>query len=153
QSFESIAAYSRAGFSLTGDGEPERLDGANVTVDFFRVFGQQMPHGRDFTPEEGMPGKNLVCILSYGLWQRRFGGDKGVVGRSLILNDIPTQVVGIAPPDFDFPSKTALWIPVGLNPQQTGYHFLRPVGRLKPGVTPTQAHAELTRLIENFALA
>jgi predicted permease len=153
QSFESITAYSRTGFSLTSDGEPERLDGANVTVDFFRVFGQQMLHGRDFAPEEGAPGKNLVCILSYGLWQRRFGGDKGVVGRSLILNDIPTQVIGVAPPDFDFPSKTALWIPVGLNPQQTGYHFLRPIGRLKPGVTPMQAHAELTRLIENFALA
>src|SRR5262245_54170460 len=152
QSFESIAAYSGAGFSLTGEGEPERLEGANVTVDFFRVFGQRMLHGRAFAPEEGTAGKNLVCILSYGFWQRRFGGDSGVVGRSLTLNDIPTQIVGIAPPDFDFPSKTALWVPVGLNPQQTSYHFLRPVGRLKPGVTAMQAHAELTRLIENFAL-
>jgi putative ABC transport system permease protein len=153
QSFESIAAYSRAGFSLTGDGEPERLDGANVTVDFFRVFEQHMLRGRAFAPEEGTPGKNLVCILSYGFWQRRFGGDKGVVGRSLILNDIPTQVIGVAPPDFDFPPKTDLWVPVGLNPQNTGYHYLRPIGRLKPGVTATQAHAELTRIIENFALA
>ena len=66
ESFESIAAYSRAGFSLTDAGEPERLDAANVTVDFFRVFGQQMLHGRAFVPEEGTPGKNLVCILSYG---------------------------------------------------------------------------------------
>jgi putative ABC transport system permease protein len=66
QSFESLAAYSRAGFNLTDAGEPERLDGANVTVDFFRVFGQQMLHGRAFVPEEGTPGKNLVCILSCG---------------------------------------------------------------------------------------
>ena len=153
QSFESLAAYSRAGFSLTDASEPERLDGANVTIDFFRVFGQQMLHGRAFAPEEGTPGKNLVCILSYDFWQRRFGGDRSVVGKSLNLNNIPTQVVGVAPPDSDFPSKTALWIPVGLNPQQTGYHYLRPVGRLKPGVSTTQAHAELRRLIENFASA
>jgi predicted permease len=153
QSFESITAYSRSGFSLTGTGEPERLQGANVTVDFFHVFGQQMLYGRPFVTEEGTPGKNLVCILSYGFWQRRFGGDPAVIGRSLNLNDIPTQVVGIAPPGFDFPSSTALWIPVGLNPQQMGFHYLRPVGRLRPGVSGTQAHAELTHIIENFASA
>jgi predicted permease len=153
QSFESLAAYSRAGFNLTDAGEPERLEGANVTVDFFRVFGQQMLHGRSFVPEEGTPGKNLVCILSHGFWQRRFGGDPAVIGRSINLNNFPTQIVGIAPPDFDFPSKTALWIPVGLNPEQMGYHYLRPVGLLKMGVSTTQAHLELTRLIENFANA
>src|SRR5262249_42338981 len=153
QSFESLAAYSGAGFNLTEAGEPERLDGANVTVDFFRVFGQQMLYGRAFVPEEGTPGKNLVCILSYGFWQRRFGGDSGGIGREVKLHNFSTQLVRIASPAFDCPSNTALWIPVGLNPQQMGFHYLRPVGRLKPGVSATQAHAELTRIIENFARA
>jgi putative ABC transport system permease protein len=153
QSFESLAAYAKTSFSLTDAGEPERLEAANVTVDFFRVFGQQMRYGRAFAPEEGLPGKNLVCVLSYGFWRQRFGGDPAIVGKTLNLNNIPTEVVGVAAPDFDFPPKTALWIPVGLNPQQMGFHYLRPVGRLKPGVSAMQAHAELTRIIENFASA
>src|SRR5574341_2378167 len=80
QSFESLAAYAKTSFSLTDVGEPERLEAANVTVDFFRVFGQQMRYGRAFAPEEGLPGKNLVCVLSYGFWRQRFGGDPAIVG-------------------------------------------------------------------------
>src|SRR4029077_10931142 len=83
RSFEKIAAYATDDFNFTGMGEPERLLGANVTLNFFDVLGQKPMLGRTFLPEEDSPGKNLVCILSYRFWHRRFGGDPKVVGHSL----------------------------------------------------------------------
>ena len=83
QTFEKIAGYSDAGLNLTGAGEPARLVGANVSYDFFSVMGQAPLHGRTFLPRECAPGNNLVAILSYELWQRRFGGDPGIIGKAL----------------------------------------------------------------------
>ena len=151
--FEKLAAFADSNFNFTGTGEPERLLGANVTLDFFDVLGQQPILGRTFLPEEDTPGKNLVCVLSYRLWQRRFGGYPNIVGQSLNLSDIPTQVVGVMPSGFEFPKNTELWIPVGLDAQKTSPYYLRAIGRLKPGVTAIQAQAETTRIGQNFARA
>ncbi len=148
--FEKMAAYGRAGFNLTGVGEAERLNGANVTLDFFSILGQQPLYGRTFLQQEDTPGKNLVTILSYELWQRRFGGDPGIVGRSLNLNNVPTLVVGIMPPGFGFPDKTELWIPMGLNPQRHNCYCYSAIGRLKPGVTEAYAEREIASLTDEL---
>lgn len=152
-SFERIAAYAAGDFNFTGMGEPERLLGANVTLNFFDVLGQKPMLGRTFLPEEDSPGKNLVCILSYPFWQRRFGADPKAVGQSLNLNDIPTEVVGVMQPGFEFPRNAELWIPLGLDSQKTSPYYLKVIGRLKPGVTLVQAQVDTTGIGQNFARA
>jgi putative ABC transport system permease protein len=150
--FEKIAAYSSAGFNLTGGASPERLQASAVTADFFDVLGVQPGWGRAFLQEEDTPGKNLVCILSYGLWQRRFGGDPQILGQSLLLNNIPTEVVGIMPPGFAYPNRNVeLWLPFGLNPQRTSPYTLTGIARLKPGVPVSQAESETTDIFWNAA--
>ena len=152
QSFEKIAAYNSPGFNLTGSADPERLQGAAVTADFFDVLGVQPAWGRAFRAEEDAPGKNSVCILSYGLWQRRFGGDPQILGQSLLLNDMPTEVVGIMPQGFAFPNRNVeLWIPLGLDPKRTAGYTHRGIARLKPGVSVSQAEADTTTIFWNAA--
>jgi predicted permease len=150
--FEKIAAYSPIGFNLTGGVSPERLQAAAVTVDFFDVLGIQPAWGRSFLPEEDTPGKNLVCILSYSLWQRRFGGDLQMLGKPLLLNNVPAEVVGIMPPGFAYPNRNVeLWLPVGLNPQRLFPYTLIGIARLKPAIQVSQAEAETTDIFWNAA--
>ena len=151
--FERFGAYAQDNFNLTGLGEPERIRGAKVTLDFFDALGQQPFLGRTFFPAEDVPGKNLVCVLSYGLWQRRFGSDPTILGRTLTLDNISTEVVGIMAPAFDFPKTTDIWIPLGLDPQKTSPYYLRAIGKLKPEITAAQAQAETTAIGQNFARA
>ncbi len=152
QTFERIAAYDGGtGFNLTGKGEPGRLSGTVATYDFFQVLGQEPLYGRTFLEEEDTPGNNNVTILSYDLWQRRFGGDPAIVGQSLNLNSVPTSVVGIMPRGFDFPDHTELWVPVGLNRQTFNYWYIEPIGRLKPGVTAADAEREMITLWNDIA--
>jgi putative ABC transport system permease protein len=158
--FEKMAAYEGAEFALTGAGDPEVVAGAAVTFNYFDVLGQSPLHGRSFLPQEDTPGANHVVILSYGLWRRRFGGDLNILGQSIKLDNLPTTVVGIMPPGFDFPHPAEranmsdhmqLWVPVGLNPQDTGHNNLLAVGRLKPGVALADAKREITALLPDFA--
>ncbi len=126
-------------FSLTGGGEPEVLPGAVVTYNYFNVLGREPLHGRTFTAQEDTPGNNTVAILSYALWQRRFGGNPNIVGQSINLDNNPTTVVGIMPPDFSFPDPAErasssghmqLWVPKGLDPQDCQFvepHRRRPL--------------------------
>jgi putative ABC transport system permease protein len=154
-SFEAIAGYnSRAsrlvsdGVDLTGVGESQRLQTTRVTGDFFRVLGVGPMLGRTFLPEEETPGKNNVCVLSYGLWQNRFGGDPSIVGNSLALDNVPTQVVGVMPLGFAFPSpETELWLPLGLDYTRRHPYFLTGIARLKPGVGIGAAQSETTAIL------
>jgi predicted permease len=148
--FDSLAVYDPTGFNLADGGEPERLRGAVVTVDFFRVLRQQPIYGREFLPREDTPGNNNVAILSYGLWQRRFGGDPAVLGKSVRLNSIPTVIVGIMPPRFEFPEKTELWLPLGLNPARDKGWILNPIGRLKPGITWDSADQNVKSVFRGY---
>src|SRR5689334_4559761 len=157
--FESIAACEGGEFALTGNGDPEVVPGAAITYNYFSVLGREPLHGRVFTAQEDTPGNNNVAILSYSLWQRRFGGNPNVVGQSISLDSNPTTIVGIMPPDFDFPDPAErpgnsghvqLWVPKGLNPQDTSSWNLMPVGRLKPGATPDDAQKEITALYHAF---
>ncbi|HEU4932441.1 MAG TPA: ABC transporter permease [Pyrinomonadaceae bacterium] len=160
RTFESLAAFETGEFSLTGGGEPESVPGAVVTFDYFNVLGREPLHGRTFTPQEDTPGNNHVVLLSYGLWQRRFGGNPTIVGQSINVDNEPTTVVGIMPADFDFPDPAErasssghvqLWIPKGLNPQDSNSYNLLAVGRLKPGSTADDAKKEIDSLYQAFA--
>jgi predicted permease len=152
QTFESVAAYSASGTILTGSGDPEYLQAARVSADFFKVFGVNPALGRTFAPGEDAPGKNNVAVISRGLWQRRFGSDPSIVGRSLVLSDVPTEVVGVMPDGFVFPvPETEVWIPMALNPQATSPFMMAGVGRLKPGLAGTAAAADTTNILRNAA--
>jgi putative ABC transport system permease protein len=152
QTFEKLAAYDGTGFNLMGNEGPQRLDGTTVTDGFFETLRQAPLLGRTFLPEEDAPGNNSVIILSYKLWQKRFGGDPEIVGKSLNLNNVPTVVVGVMPQGFDFPNHTELWVPVGLNPSSPNVIFyLNPIGRLKPGVTAEAAQQEMGALLGEYA--
>ena len=159
RTFESIAAYEGGDFALTGNGDPEVVPGAAITYNYFSVLGREPLYGRGFTAKEDTPGNNNVAILSYSLWQRRFGGNPNVVGQSIDLDSNPTTIVGIMPADFDFPDPAErpansghvqLWVPKGLNPQDTNSWNLLPVGRLRSGVTPDDAQKEITALYQAF---
>lgn len=151
RSFESLALVGSSGTNLTGNGEPERLTSANVTADFFKVLGLNPILGRTFQEGEDTPGKNAVCVLSYRLWQRRFGGDPNIVGRTVSLNNTPTEIVGVMPAEFKFPRvDTDLWTPLAFNAQRTAPYFYSIVGRLKPGLTAGQAQADTTEVLQDF---
>src|SRR5262249_26706534 len=102
QSFEALAAYSGGGVTLTGRGAPERIQGARVSADFFKALGVEPILGRAFQPGEDSPGAANVVLLSYGFWQRRFGGDAAIVGQSLTLNGSPYTVIGVLPTHLQF---------------------------------------------------
>jgi putative ABC transport system permease protein len=153
KSYEYLAAYSGARVNLTGSGEPQQLLVLKVTAHYFDVYGDKPFLGRMLLPEEDAPGKNHMVVLSYGFWQRVFGGDHAVVGRSIELNGEPYTVVGVAAPQS---SKVEAWIPMAFKPEETandarGAHYLNVVGRLRAGVTVAQAKAELELLAAQLA--
>jgi putative ABC transport system permease protein len=157
--FERLAAYEGARLTLTGTGDPELLIGARVTFGYFETLGQGPLHGRSFRPEEDVPGKSNVVILSYGLWQRRFGGNQNIVGQAIQLNNLPLIVVGVMPPGFDFPNPAErhsfsdhmqFWVPYGLNPRSVNSWNLSAIGRLKPGITDAAAEREIAALWSDF---
>jgi putative ABC transport system permease protein len=152
RSLDAVAAYSTGGANLTGDNSPERVAIVNVSADFFGVLGLPPSLGRTFRAGEDMPGNNSVCVISYGFWQRRFGGDSNIIGRSLDLNSKPTEVVGVMPAGFTFPRlETEIWIPLALNPTRSAPYFLRGIGRLGTGVSVSEAEAETTSALWDYA--
>jgi putative ABC transport system permease protein len=132
--------------SLTGTGEPERLTAAGVTGNYFQALGVRPAFGRTFLLENEKPENNQVAVLSYGLWQRRFGGDPNIVNTSIALDGKRCVVLGVMPQEFSFPQSAELWVPInfdaGPEMKQRKAHFLRPIGKLKPGVTLAQAQAD-----------
>ena len=136
--------------SLTGDGQPEQLSGKKVTPNFFDVLGVQPVRGRPFTVEEDK-SQTPVVVLSYNLWRRRFGGDQAILGRTMLMNGVPTKVVGVMPKDFFFSDRknSDYWVPMAFTPEQWAWrhtHVLTVVARLKPGVTAEQAQKDMQRI-------
>jgi predicted permease len=148
QSLEGLAAYTGGGGILSGRGEPERVFAPGATANFFSVLGVEPFLGRTFQPGEDKPGAPRVVVLTYGMWQRRFGGDAGVIGQSINFNGDPYTVVGVLPASFQFALRQAdLWRPYQPTPNQLsrrGMHGTNLIGRLKPGVSVTQAQSELS---------
>jgi len=151
QIFTDFAAQSFTGFTLTGRGDPENLNGIRVTENFFRTLGVQPQFGRVFNPDEDRPGGANVAMLSHAFWQKRFGGDQNILGQAITLNGTSFTVVGIMPPTLKFPfAQTQVWLPrvfeqEGLPPEiiERGTGFLTLLGRMKPGVTRAQADEQM----------
>jgi predicted permease len=145
--FEGMAAIGRESFNLTGVGEPEKIDGRRVSANLFDLLGVEPHLGRAFLPEEDRPGAGRVVILSYGLWQRRFGSDINIIEKPLTLNGEIFTVVGVMPPRFQFPSREVeVWVPIAFDSREAanrGRHFLEVIARTKPGITLQEAQAEM----------
>jgi putative ABC transport system permease protein len=149
RTLDRLAALHTLSFTLSGDGEPERITSARVSANFFETLGVEPVKGRAFLPEEEREGHNDVVVISHALWRRRFGGDPKVIGGTLTLNGRSVIVVGIMPPEFRFPREVELWTPLALDAKQVlvrRFHFLSGVGRLRPGVTVEQAQADITSI-------
>ena len=153
RAFTNMAAFEPAGFTITGTGDPVRIDAATVSLDFFRVFGTPPLLGRTFVAGEDTPDDNRVSVISYGLWQRIFGGDSSVLGRVIRLNGNPSTVVGVMPPEFAMPDRAEVWVPLWLDPTRFNCWCLDMAGRMKPGVSVEAAKRDLIGTIDAFALS
>ncbi len=155
RSFSHMAAMDTSYVNLTGEGEPERLYAGRVAGDFFPLLGGKPLLGRPLLPAEDAIGGPKVAVISAKLWKRRFGGDPRIVGRRLTLNGESTQIVGVFPSDLDLPKGAELWLPLRLEVKegQRGGHYLRVIGRLRPGVSIEQAQAEMTGIADRLAIA
>lgn len=140
---------------LTDGDEPRRLESPRTTASLFHILGLQPELGRFFTPDEEVPGEDDAVVISHGLWTTGYGGDPGVVGRTITLDDRSYRVVGVAPPDGALPPDADAWRPLALGPEwydpgRWGWQFLTAVARLRPGVGPAEASRALTvRLAES----
>jgi putative ABC transport system permease protein len=153
QLFDGMAAYTQNDFNLTGAGEPERLHGAQTTYNLFSVLGVNPVVGRSFLPEDDTPGARPVAILSFGIWQHRFGGDRGVIGRPIALDGSSVEVVGVLPPGFNFSRETEIWMPLAMpyDPNMRLSLGLLGIGRLKYGVKLGQARSEMAGIASRLA--
>ena len=151
QSFSAMAAQTEMTVDLTGEGDPEKLPVGAVSSPFFEVFGLRPLLGRTFQPGEDLVGRHRVVILGHGVWQQRFGGNAAVVGRSIMLNGIPHQVIGVMPARVAVPnSEPQMYIPLLLftpdePPSRTSHNF-SVYARLRPGVSLEQARSEMDRI-------
>ena len=155
--FESFAVTQSWNANLTGTGEPERLNGRRATADFFKVFGVPPLLGRTFAADEDTAGRERVAVLSHGLWMRRFGGDRAVVGSTIRLNGEPHDVIGVMPAGFHgfFGRRAELWAPLVFTPEQYGEdrrtnEFLSAVGRLRPELSVGQATRDISAFAERL---
>ncbi|MEK6410077.1 MAG: ABC transporter permease [Acidobacteriota bacterium] len=155
QVFEDIAALDERSFNLTGDGEPEKVAAYAATASFFPLLGVNPVLGRVFLPEDDKPEANKVVVLSYRLWQQRYGGEQSIIGRELLLSGDKHTVVGVMPAGFQFlESEIGLWVPMAFTSQQLtqrGSHYLQVVARMKQGVTLQQANADIETIQQRIS--
>ena len=153
--FTDMAAVGKRSFSLTGDGDPERVLASSATYTFFSLLGVTPVLGRAFAIEDDKPGAQKVALLTYGLWQRRYAGASDVINRDVLLDGEKYRVVGVLPERFQYLSDvTDLWVPMAFTSQQLADHSndnYSVIARLKPGVSVSQANAELQTISERVA--
>jgi putative ABC transport system permease protein len=158
-SFEQAAGYRYWDVNITGNGEPERVQGYNVTANLFQLLGVEPLLGRTFQPEEDKPGAAKVAVLSHGLWRRRFGAAPNMIGRTVTLNDESYTIIGVMPPKFEFPQlnfKGDLWAPFNhdaarLRADQNANFSMVAVARLRSDRTLAQAQAEMNGIYRRLA--
>jgi predicted permease len=155
RSWDAIQGWQKSGVNLAGENEPVRATAAFVTGGLLNLLGVPPLHGRLIAPADDEPGASLTANISFGFWQRAFGGERGIVGREILLNGSKCTVVGVMPEDFRFPPGDSdapeVWAPIQINPARPrgrGSHNLSVVGRLKSGVTIEQSRSELTSLVK-----
>lgn len=151
----SLAVYQMDALTLSGQGAPERINVSRVTPSLVTVLGVSPLAGRWFAEQEGVPGAPPVAVLSHGLWTSRYGSDPGILGQSVNLDGVPTEVIGVMPRFYSFPERgTDVWVPLALTraAASPGYAFIG-VARLRGGATIADARAELTRLTNDLEAA
>jgi putative ABC transport system permease protein len=159
RSFTDMAATGFAFSNLTGDGAPEVVLGRRVTANFFSVLGVQPVLGRSFTAPDDTSGARIV-VISHALWQRRYGGDPGIVGRTVLMSvervgDVKHEVIGVAPASFVFLNRDVdYWVPMQFSPEEAatrGNHYLNVVARLKPGVSVEAADSDIDAIAKRLS--
>lgn len=159
--FEGLAAVSTNSMRLTGDGSPELVPGAQVSGNFFSLLGVNALAGRMFVPADDAPGQPAQAVVSEALWERRYGRAANLIGRTIAVSDQPVEVVGIAPAGFRFENRTEIWLlgdrglprfsSIGNLHQNRDVHMLTAVGRLREGVSLSEAQAELDVIAARLA--
>jgi putative ABC transport system permease protein len=151
--FSEIGAYHYQTLNLTGTDQAERLSAIQATGNFFALFGVSPAAGRFFDVTDDRPDSNPVVVISNGLWQRRFGGQSNLIGQNITLNGDSYTVIGVAPVSFRFPSRVDIWKPAVLDKQksQRGSNYLKVIGRLKDGVSESQAEAQMNQIASALA--
>ena len=146
--FQALGAFAGAPYTLTGSGEPEQLNGSPISPSLTRVLGVAPIAGHAFADDDEKPGAPAVAMIGEALWKRRFGSDPSLVGRTIILNDTPTTVVGIAPASLNLLTGGDLYTPLTVDPSKERRlnHQIAVFGRLRPGVTLEQARAEMNTI-------
>jgi putative ABC transport system permease protein len=145
-SFERMGAYQWDQVNITGTADPQLVNGFLVSANFFETLGVQPLLGRAFLSEEEEPGKDREVILSHGLWERRFGSDSKIVGKTVTLDGKGHTVVGVMGKDVDFPPSAQLWVPLAMDAKEKAIrnsHYVSPLARLNPGVSMAEAQAEM----------
>jgi predicted permease len=151
----SFAGYYSGTVNVSGEVEAERFSGAFVSASTFELARVQPHLGRYIRPGEDVPGGPRIAVLGYGMWQRRFGSDSAIVGKSLRANGVPYTIIGVMPEGFRFPDDAAIWLPLQLDPvalRRGQGQWLTVVGRLKEGVTREQATADVRAIAQRLAV-
>ena len=152
----SLAAFGRRSLTISdGASEPARYDGCMVTWNLFQLLGQPPAIGRNFGPDDDRPGAEPVIMLSHEVWQTRYGGDPGVVGRAISVNGRPHTVIGVMPPRFAFPETQRLWVPIAEYGEKMSREArsVQIFARMKPGVTIDQVSTDINGIAERLAAA
>lgn len=151
QTLEQVAATRFWLANLSENGEPEQVTATMVSASFFPALGVTPMLGRAFTAAEDQPGNNKFVVISYGLWQKRYGGDQTLAGKTIKVNGENVTMLGVMPPGFEYPNQTKMWgtlVAKGSLRENRRSHLLQVIGRLKPGVTTAQAQAELSNIAQ-----
>ena len=153
EAFRDFSLYDEQslGVNLTGGDRPEQLKGIHASADYFKLFGAQVEVGRTFSKQEDVPGGPRLVVISSGLWRRRFGGDRSLVGKAILLRDEPYIVIGILSPSFASDPAADIWLPLQADPNSANQaQFLRAAARLRPGITLGIAKAQMKLVTEQF---
>src|SRR5262245_47061686 len=152
RTFDGLVLWGGFAFNISEAGrEPDRFPGVYVSTNIFKMIGEQPILGRDFVPDDERPGAPPVLIISHNVWQSRYGGDPNVLGRTVTINAFTPTIIGVMPPDLQFPSNNDLWVPLvhmppGVKPLNRDARNFAVFGLLKPGVTAEQATADLASI-------
>lgn len=156
RSFEQLAEFGRTGMSMTGAGDAAHVDAARISANFFELLRSPAFLGRALAAADAQPGRDNVIVLNYGFWQRQFAGDVAVLGRKLELDQRTYTVVGVMPKTMQYPLAIDVFVPFAPTPQQMenrSAHDYQVIGRLRDGVTPMQAQAEMRTIAEHLSKA
>src|SRR5258708_11270016 len=154
RAFSQVAAIRFAEMSLTVTGQTDNALGCFVSPSFFQVTGIQPANGRSFTADEAQPGRDVAVVLRYGFWQREFGADPAIIGKTVKIGGVDRVVTGIMPPGFNYPAGADMWLPLALAPASASDRVartLRVVGRMKPQVSIAAGRAELGALAKRLS--